>query len=568
MNNSNETLLRELVLRIETLEARVSHLAQEVSATEAYRGFSGSGSSESSAPTSAEVTNPTRYSPTDPPDLPSASSAKFLGSVGVLFFILAGGYFIRLAIAQGWLTPTMQLMAVVTLALTLIGAGFLLRERDSNYASLLPAAGIALLYMAAYGGHLYFKLYDLPIANFYINAVSICCVALFASFRHQFYALIACCGTYLVPLVLGQETWSFLPVCIYLSLWNIAFGLFAWHLKSRLLLSLTAYLAIFSFGLINNTPQFTDATFDQTLVVVFQALQFLYFCGMLTWYSIRNREPLSQSEAWALSPLLCLFYLSEYKMLLGINPALAPWCAVAFAVWIYAVYQFAQRHLQGVTLHSFPMIACFIAVVGVHALYGALLPSVIKPWFSIGLVVLIAYARGNALKFFESRAVVWIFGWVIFIEYARVFCGSIPTASPLHDATLNCAFAVAMFMPARSASRYKTKLSSFLGFLSVAQLLLGFHNISVGLVPPAAVGFTTSLLWCSTALVFLLLAKRGNNHSLAESSLWLFAVTAIKVLFVDTADSGTLTRVVALLVIGSLFYAGGYVYRQLLNVNK
>jgi uncharacterized membrane protein len=78
-----------------------------------------------------------------------------LGWGGAVAFALAASYLIRLAIDTGWLTPVRQVAFAAIAGLVLIGTGFALRNFDRQYAGLLPAGGIAILFLSIYGGHLY-----------------------------------------------------------------------------------------------------------------------------------------------------------------------------------------------------------------------------------------------------------------------------------------------------------------------------------------------------------------------------------------------------------------------------
>jgi hypothetical protein len=90
----------------------------------------------------------------EPQDHP-ALVTSILGWGGAVAFALAASYLIRLAIDTGWLTPVRQVAFAAIAGLVLIGTGFALRNFDRQYAGLLPAGGIAILFLSIYGGHLY-----------------------------------------------------------------------------------------------------------------------------------------------------------------------------------------------------------------------------------------------------------------------------------------------------------------------------------------------------------------------------------------------------------------------------
>ena len=71
-----------------------------------------------------------------------------LGWAGALAFVLAASYLIKLAIDAGWLTPARQVAMAAISGLLLIGAGLALRGFNRQYAGLLPAGGIVILFLS------------------------------------------------------------------------------------------------------------------------------------------------------------------------------------------------------------------------------------------------------------------------------------------------------------------------------------------------------------------------------------------------------------------------------------
>jgi uncharacterized membrane protein len=104
-----------------------------------------------------------------------------------------------------------------------------------------------------------------------------------------------------------------------------------------------------------------------------------------------------------------------------------------------------------------------------------------------------------------------------------------------------------------------------LGALGAVQFLLALERVSALAFEMPTAGYVASALWSATALAVLMIALRRNDRGLAGKASWLFGVTALKVLFSDLSGSGTGERVIALIVIGALFYAGGFVGRQIGN---
>ncbi|MEZ4755021.1 MAG: DUF2339 domain-containing protein [Bdellovibrionota bacterium] len=173
--------------------------------------------------------------------------SNLLGAVGVFFFILAASFFIKLAIDSGWLTPLRQFTGAVIFGCSLIALGFKLKKRDLEYSALLPGAGVVVLFMSAYAGHLYYQLYSSSIAIFLAAAISLLSLYLFTFFAYELFLVVAIVGTYLVPLLISDVSASLAGICLYFLFWAVLYCLCAIYLKRRLLISVASYFAIVVF---------------------------------------------------------------------------------------------------------------------------------------------------------------------------------------------------------------------------------------------------------------------------------------------------------------------------------
>lgn len=567
--NMPETVIKNLEERVERLENAVKALTEAVGSTQhrparqTAHSISSDSASESHAGGHRRISTDGGSSPHAVPGqpIPSGGNSQFLGAVGVFCFLLAGSYSIRLGINSGWITPMMQLAAVAIFGIGLVMAGLALRDKDNQYASFLPAGGIALLYMAAYGGHLYYDIYDFSIAKIFVNAIALSSVALYVTFRQNIYVLGACFGTYVVPFLLGFQTWSLSPLCFYIAVWDVAFSVIGVLMGSRLLVGLSAYVALLSFGILGQGMLGMSGADLAPSIALFQAGQFFFFGSIITWYSVTRREPLLKAEAWAFFPLLLLFYLSEHELIARFAPYYAPWCQVGFALWIYGLYRFSKGVFGTAALQSLPMIACFISVIAVHAVYYNLTPLLLRPF--TGIIVAALFARWLRLGAGVSdySAAMLVLSWIVIVEYFGVLFGSDGRYSPSSGLLLNFLYAAVLLLIAREARQSNFSGAGGVRLLGGAQLLFGLKHLSDLLLPPAAAGFGTSALWSLSAFAVLLSARKHEDRALASDSIWLFGLIALKLLLIDLSATGSAAKIIALLVIGGLFYVGGYVYR-------
>ncbi len=565
----SDSAIKNLELRVEKLEKAVSAFAGQNTSAKPRHATPSESSTPRSEP-SQLVKDQTKdqapraiQTPKPPLDQPTSTSgnSQFLGAVGVICFILAGSYSIRLGITGGWITPTLQLLAVAVLGMALIMAGFALRDKDNQYASFLPAGGVALLYMAAYGGHLYYEIYEFSVAKIFANSIAIGSIALFVTFKQRVYALAACAGSYMVPFLLGFQTWDLGPLCFYMAVWDIAFSVIGVLVGSRLLVGLTAYIALLSFGIFGQGMLNMGGFELASALALFQATQFLFFCVMMTWYSVARREPLLKAEAWAFFPLLLLFYLIEHELIVRFAPSYAAWCAVGFAVWIWGLYRFAKRVFGAVALQSLPMVACFISVIAVHAVYYGLTPPLMRPFMGIAVAaIFMRWLRISSGPSEYSGAMI-VLSWIVIIEYFGVLFGSAERYSASSGLLLNFVYATTLLLLARESRESNFSGAGVVRVLGGIQLLFGLKNASELILSPAAAAFGTSALWSLTAFVVLLTARKNDDRALASDSMWLFGIVALKLLLIDLSATSSAAKIIALLIIGGLFYLGGFVYR-------
>src|SRR5512134_3698060 len=135
----------EIEKRLGEVEARLARIESQ--------------SSRAAAPAPAQAARPAVPKPA--PAKPESGErpslvTSFLGWGGAVALVLAAAYLIRLAVESGWLTPVRQVTLAAVAGLAMIAAGFVLRNVNRQYAGLLPAGGVAILFLSIYGAHLFY----------------------------------------------------------------------------------------------------------------------------------------------------------------------------------------------------------------------------------------------------------------------------------------------------------------------------------------------------------------------------------------------------------------------------
>lgn len=489
-----------------------------------------------------------------------------LGWGGALALVLAASYLIRLAIDSGWLTPLRQVSFAAIFGIVLVAAGFFLRGRMRNYAGLLPAAGVAILFLTIYGGHLYHHLIGLKEAGVAVMLVCAASLWLCRAFESDLYALFAVAGSYSAPFLLSNPAGSLTDLAIYFSAWGVVFSVFAiWHGR-RLVYLLALYLALigFDFAARGRATELWQA------VMAFQAGQFFIFGLATALFSVRNESPLSPRDGMAHLPPLLLFYFLQYSLLHQHLPAYAAWIAVGSLAAVAALYGGARALLQRPLPGGEFLLWAYAALVLFHAGYVESVPHQWAPWFALALVpamALVALRHSNAGDEDEQGLgplwPMWLAVGIIFaINYLRIIFDTDLKTVPGRP-LLALAYAALLYLgywffrrnDADGKSNTTVKvLLIYAGHLSAMAAALRFLNEHI----------IESAAWGLLAVACLVLSLQSRDKLLGQSSLAVFGATAGKVLLYDLSGASPVARIIGLVVLGVTFYAGGMLYQRLL----
>lgn len=484
---------------------------------------------------------------------PDLSVTRILGWTGATALVLATAYLIRLAVDSGWLTPERQVVLAILSGFLLIGAGLRLRGADREYAGLLPAGGLVVLFLSIYGAHLYYHFIGVGLAA---GAVILTCLAalwLGRLFASELYSLFAVVGSYSAPFLLSALAGSVVDLVIYFSAWSVLFCVYAAWLGTRRVYLLAAYLALLGFHLIyglNGLSAWVE-TF------VFQSVQFLIFLAGAIGFSIRHDRPMSRAEALAHLPLLLIFYALQYPLLEENLPDLAPWIALASAALLLAAQRFARHRLSLSPQAGSLLVSAYAALALFHAGYMELIPHDLAPWLVLALLPALAlYARlagpGTTLAW-PFRVLVAV---VFAINYLRVVL-----EGGYADGSDHSVLALLYALELYAAYHFARRLPE-LESLAMPLLYAGHIALMGGAVNLLEERLAVSLAWGALGLACLALAFRLRDKLLGKSSLLVFAASAAKVLLFDLSDATPLVRIACLVILGVTLYAGGWMYRK------
>ena len=297
---------------------------------------------------------------------------NWLGIIAIICFVLAAVFIVKLSIDSGWLTPTRQIGLATLFGIGLIMAGLMLMVADLEYASLLPGAGVIVLYLSVFAAHRYYGLVSFEAAIAATGFVSVLCIWLYVKIKHDVYPITAAIGAYIAPVILGLHADTVFSV-YYFLLCSLTFSAISIGVRSRLLTMISAYLAIFS------TASVGLYLHDDMLIAIVLALHFLIFSIGTYFYARQTGDTLTQDEAWSFLPVLLIFYAVEYVFIERIHPGLAPWVSLVFASVLIGLYLSAKQLFTAGEGSQFLVVA-FTTLICFHSVYLEILPADVRPW--------------------------------------------------------------------------------------------------------------------------------------------------------------------------------------------
>ena len=544
--------LNELEGRIASLELRSGKTPSSVSKPK----------TEGEVPTSDTARTVASTAPSAVASISAPKSAPsrggILGLVGVAFFILSAAFFIKLAIVSGWLNPERQVIGAFLFGLGLMGSGLALNRKDAPYASFLCGGGLVVLYLAIYGGNLYYRLYSENTAAIYVAIVTLAALFLFNSLRYEFFLIVSIVGTYLVPVLLqsgGADLYLHIP---YFVVWDLFFCGCAILLGWRNAISFAAYAALGVFQYLYATATSQSEVTAGTVWVQFA--QFAIFSCATAFYSFSTKQRLSLAEAWSYLLVMLFFYAAEYNLISQQYPGAAPWVAVVFSALLFGLYWLASTRAGEGKDEFSPVLWLFLAVVFFHAVYVHLLIEPLRPWLGLGLILILGI-RTTAEKteqFIFAKFVLW---GIVAVEYLKALGVNTVAEREWEPSILFAALFAAVILAAYGR-KSSSSLAPALLLLGSAQAGAALFRIAHQIFAGATANYATSAFWAAFALAIMLWGVSSKRSELSRAATAIFCVVALKVLLYDIASSSSLVRVIALMVVGAIIYLGGLVRRR------
>jgi len=547
--------------RMKTIEERLARLEKFIGLTKPAPAAAPAPAAVAPQPSPAPAVPtalPTTFASAPQPAPAAALSPRIggnlLGKVGVICFVLAAGFIIKLSLDSGWLTPPRQVGLALMFGLGLIVAGFALMDSDREYASYLPATGIIVMYAAVFAAHKFHNLLPFESAIALSAMVTGLCVWIYTRIREDIYPVTAAVGSYFAPAIMGLGAGSVFALYYYL-LCSIGFAVISIWVKSRTLTVISAYLAILMTALAGMTLK------DDRMAAIMLGLNVIILSAGVYFYTVQNRTPLTERESASMLPALLLFYAMEYYFIDRLLPGLAPWLSLGFAGLLLALYLAAKARFPEGKMGSEGMILSFITVVCFHSFYLELLPKGARPWMFVAITAFFCIPdvklRGGAGGAWRIPALGLMA--VLAIEFFSM-------VSHLLAGTEGSWLAVSLFSVAALWILIHFRGDDLAGTDGYGPLLGAAHLLAVlGLyrLTKDAGSLEVSVSWLAYAVAVIAYAFSRKDETLARSAVFVLAFAAGKALLYDAANAPTVVRIVCLLLTGAALYGSGFFLRKI-----
>ncbi len=494
--------------------------------------------------------------------LEKKSTGNILGLIGVLCFAFAAIYLIKLSIDSGWLTPLRQVVLATTLGFSLIGFGFLFKERDQEYFSYLPAAGVAILYLATFGLTTFYNLIS-PQAGIIISLIiSIFCLFLYDEFKFNIYQIIAGLGAYVLPLFLNARSDLTFTNIDYLLV-SVTFTVMSVYLAARPISLIGAYLAIAVSSKIA-----LDAPFELIhLAVIYTFFHFLIYASGILYHSIKNKKALTESEALSFLPILLFFYAVEYNLITKIQPNWAPLFSFSLSALLISFYFIGRKRLDSEkTLASGNMLFSATLIILTHSIFFSISSDLFRPPLFLIFCLAFYFFRNRIPQnwiFFKSTLKL-VLGLVFIWNYFEIF------VIQSNDFLINYilygfAYGLCLIFVSLHLAKQKKQMDKIKLLLCLAHAISIF---SIYNMVKEYGSLVVSFSWAAYALIILMVGYQRKDQLFAKSSIIVLMISTIKVLTYDLSEANSIVRVICLMMTGGLLYFSGFIFRRIDSWNS
>ncbi len=503
--------------------------------------------SEGPPPAQATTATQAPSKPAGAPSLETRIGSRWLAVAGIVLFVFAAGLFLRLAINNGWIGPTAQILLGAVLGLAVWGFGIYLdrSKRLGEFAHVLAGGGVAITAFAAFAAYHFPKYQEALGIGLVTNSVLLVIIAVGALIdavarRAQAQAVIAAVLGSLIPILALDLTMFSLALAVLMSFVLLVAATWRRWPAPTGLAALGPFLTLAAHAASNVAPWAILAA-ALTLLLGFTAV------------GLRVRH---KSDVQAMA-------------------AIASQATVWIATWSIGVWALDQWNIEGAAWWTLGM--------GIAAGALAFLPGsdrVVRwTWGGLAIAGLIGFAP--FLQWQTAVAVVWIAELfaVAAIRSVTRRLATIISASVLLGLLLMRLLSHSSWRILDRMEGWEMHVVIFLGAIGAAgavwavdwklkgedAILARVHfaaatGLALILVSVLATGPIVSLLWGIIAIALVGMGFALRRGDLRVAGLAAFALALLRIVARDLAGVDAIWRVAAFAGVGALLLVASWLY--------
>jgi len=327
---------------------------------------------------------------------------------------------------------------------------------------------------------------------------------------------------------------------------------FSIKLNRRIIIAISSYFAlglVAFFGMVKGSqhPEL------HSQILILQAVQFAIFSIYTSLFSIKNKVSLSSTEAWNFFPVIVFFYGQEYYFLDKISDNYATIFSVSFAAFLLLLYKIAERKLKPEKLASAGVIATTCTLIFAHSIFIVRFNDLTRVIFSFVIVGILAFFKEKAFKNETFKGPIILVTLMLLWGYFSVLLG-IGNIGDLQLLLFGLLFGLVAL---GSSAKAEQSQSSLILYMAHAQVFVSIYRLEkyIG-------NFAIAPLWVAYAFAILFWAQIRKGSFMAKGAVPLVLIALTHFVVVSFSKLGAGQRVLSLLIMGGLIYAGGYIYRK------
>lgn len=504
---------------------------------------------------------------------------KWLLIAGVVLTVLAVGWFLKYSFEKNWVTPAGRVAMSYLTAMAFLGCGEFFRRKDfETFGLYLIGGGIATLYFSTFAAFQIYHLLSQGPAFGVMILVTLLAGCLALVYDTKWLALLGLIGGFLTPVILSTGQDNQVVLMTYMVILNAGILSIAFFKQWRLL----NYLGLFFTWTLFSGWFFEHYELQKFWrTIVFLNIFFgIYAFVPFAYHLVKERGEkllgiglITPNSFTALAYCFAIIkerFQVEYVSIITVLYA---------AIFLWMAWMIYNRHREN--LEAYVMMlgkAMLFLVLTIPILFSAnwitffwAIQASVLLWASVKLKNRYLYISFSLLMlltllkfFFYDTPEVFHFrlSSVKFMRgYARLLLERLITSVVVLGA---------LFQSSRMISKQGTSAGLMEGKDAVfwwslfGIALFCVLNIETGAFfhdyLPNARFAAISVLWALFSIGLMALGFMRNISVLRQCAIGLFAVTMIKVFFVDMANVSTPYRIISFLILGLMLIIASYLY--------